>query len=166
MCSKSLLGLQGPLSLLLMDTSTPIQIWILFLDNIKTPRLLFVSPAAYMCTLVAHLPAEIPDFLKASWGLSARRICTWMLAFKSKVPAIPNKKVPQRKDSTDGTRQCSWSNLLSFVENDSSNLAEFGLVSTVFFKTSSLGEMLLLLSGPAVFFGDSTVCKSRAQVKL
>lgn len=89
-----------------------------------------------------------------------------MVAFKSEVLEIPSKKIPQRKDSTDGTRQCSCSNLLAFVGNDSSNLAVFGLVSIMFFKTSLLGEMLVLLSGLAVFPGDSRLCKSSAQLKL
>lgn len=46
------------------------------------------------------------------------------------------------------------------------NLAVFGPVSIILFKTSLLGEVLALLSGLAVFLGDFRVCSSSVQVKL
>lgn len=78
------------------------------------------------------------------------------------MPEIPGKRVPDREDGTDGTRQCTCSNLLAFVENSGSNLAVFGLL----FKTILLGEVLALSLGLALFPGDSRVCKGSVQVEL
>lgn len=46
------------------------------------------------------------------------------------------------------------------------NLAVFGPVSIILFKTSLLGEVLALLSGLAGLLGDFRVCSSSVQVKL
>lgn len=82
------------------------------------------------------------------------------------MPEIPGEKLPEREGGTDGTRQCSCSNFLAFIGKNGSNLAIFGLVSVILFKTNLLVEMLALSLVLAILAGNSWVCIGNVQVKL